>query len=107
MAIKTGKITPCLWFDTEAEDAAKFYVSIFENSRIGRISRYGKEGFGIHGKKEGTVLTVEFDIVIALRTGRKFQWDPAREVFVGDGAKEGNTHLAREMRKPYDYSFAS
>jgi predicted dehydrogenase len=46
-------------------------------------------------------------IVIALRTGRKFQWDPAREVFVGDGAKEGNAHLAREMRKPYDYSFAS
>jgi hypothetical protein len=46
-------------------------------------------------------------IVIALRTGRKFQWDPTREVFVGDGAKEGNAQLAREMRKPYDYSFAS
>jgi len=44
-------------------------------------------------------------IVIALRQGRKFQWDPAKEVFVGDGAQEGNAQLAREMRKPYDYSF--
>jgi predicted dehydrogenase len=46
-------------------------------------------------------------IVIALRQGRKFQWDPEREIFVGDGAKEGNAQLAREMRKPYDYSFLS
>jgi predicted dehydrogenase len=44
-------------------------------------------------------------IVIALRQGRKFQWDPEKEVFIGDGAKEGNAQLAREMRKPYDYSF--
>jgi predicted dehydrogenase len=44
-------------------------------------------------------------IVIALRQGRKFQWDPEKEIFVGDGAKEGNAQLAREMRKPYDYSF--
>jgi predicted dehydrogenase len=46
-------------------------------------------------------------IVIALRTGRKYQWDPAREEFVGDTAKDGNTHLSREMRKPYDYTFVS
>jgi len=45
-------------------------------------------------------------IVIALRSGRQFQWDPVKEVFVGDNAKEGNAQLAREMRKPYDYSFA-
>jgi len=46
-------------------------------------------------------------IVIALRTARKYQWDPAKEEFVGDGPKEGNAHLARPMRKPYDYSFVS
>jgi predicted dehydrogenase len=46
-------------------------------------------------------------IVIALRTGRSLKWDPAKEVFVGEGAAEANTHLAREMRKPYDYSFAT
>lgn len=44
-------------------------------------------------------------IIIALHEGRKLQWDPAKEFFVGDGAKEGNARLAREMRKPYDYSY--
>ena len=56
------KITPCLWFDTEAEEAARFYVSVFRNARIGGISRYGKEGFEIHDRPEGSVMTVEFDI---------------------------------------------
>jgi len=46
-------------------------------------------------------------IVIALRTGKKYRWDPVKEEFVGENAKEGNTHLARPMRKPYDYSFVS
>jgi predicted dehydrogenase len=50
--------------------------------------------------------TVGHLIVIALRTGRALKWDPAKEKFVGDGAKEGNAHLARRMRKPYDYGFA-
>jgi predicted 3-demethylubiquinone-9 3-methyltransferase (glyoxalase superfamily) len=54
------KITPCLWFDSNAEEAVNFYISIFKNSKIGKISRYGKEGYEIHGKPEGTVLTVEF-----------------------------------------------
>ena len=56
------KITPCLWFDSEAEEAARFYVAIFGNARIGRISRYGEEGFEIHGRPEGSVMTVEFEI---------------------------------------------
>jgi predicted 3-demethylubiquinone-9 3-methyltransferase (glyoxalase superfamily) len=56
------QITPCLWFDYQAEEAANFYVSIFKNSKIDSISRYGKEGFEIHGQKEGTVLTVGFRI---------------------------------------------
>lgn len=81
MAIKPGKITPCLWFDTEAEDAAKFYVSIFENSRIVRISRYGQEGHAIHGKTAGTVMTVEFELegqgFIALNGGPHFKFDEA------------------------------
>ena len=46
-------------------------------------------------------------IIIAMRLGRKLQWDPAKEVFTGDDAKEANTHLAREMRKPYDYTYAA
>jgi predicted 3-demethylubiquinone-9 3-methyltransferase (glyoxalase superfamily) len=57
-----NQITPCLWFDTQAEEAANFYTSIFKNSKIEDISRYGKEGFEIHGMKEGTALTVAFQI---------------------------------------------
>lgn len=81
MAIKTSKITPCLWFDTQAEDAARFYVAIFKNSKIGRVSRFGKEGFEIHGKKAGTVMTVEFELegqtFVALNGGPQFKFDEA------------------------------
>jgi len=75
------KITPCLWFDTQAEEAAKFYTSAFKNSRIGRISRYGKEGHEIHGRPEGSVLTVEFEIngqtFTALNGGPLFKFNEA------------------------------
>ena len=54
------KITPCLWFDHQAEEAARFYVSIFNNSAIGAVSRYGKEGFEVHGRPEGSVMSVSF-----------------------------------------------
>ncbi len=52
------RITPCLWFDKQAEEAAICYTSIFSNSKIGRITHYGKEGYEIHKMPEGTVLTV-------------------------------------------------
>jgi len=75
------KIVPCLWFNTEAEDAAKFYVSIFKNSSIGQISRFGKEGFEIHGQKEGTALTVPFILegqqFTALNGGPQFKFNEA------------------------------
>ncbi len=76
-----SKITPCLWFDNQAEEAARFYVSIFKNSKIGRISRYGKEGYEIHGRPEGTVMTVEFEIggqpFTALNGGPVFKFNEA------------------------------
>ena len=55
-------ITPCLWFDNQAEDAAKFYTGIFPDSRIGSVTRYGKEGYEIHRQPAGTVLTVSFEL---------------------------------------------
>jgi predicted 3-demethylubiquinone-9 3-methyltransferase (glyoxalase superfamily) len=55
-------IAPCLWYDSEAEEAAKLYVSIFPDSKIKDITRYGKEGFEIHGQPEGKVLTVEYEL---------------------------------------------
>ena len=75
------KVTPCLWFDTEAEDAAQFYVSIFKNSGIDEISRYGKEGFEIHGRPEGSVMTVAFRLegqtFTALNGGPQFKFTEA------------------------------
>jgi len=59
---KKQNMTICLWFDNEAEEAANFYTSIFKNSSIGSISRYGKEGFEFHGKPEGTALVVSFKL---------------------------------------------
>lgn len=56
------KITPCLWFDNQAEEAARFYVSIFKDSNMGSISRYTKEGYEIHGSEAGSVLAVAFQI---------------------------------------------
>jgi predicted 3-demethylubiquinone-9 3-methyltransferase (glyoxalase superfamily) len=56
------RITPCLWFDSEAEDAAKLYTSVFPNSKIGVISRYTEAGREFHGKEPGSVLTVEFTL---------------------------------------------
>lgn len=55
-------ITPCIWFDHEAEEAALFYTSIFKDSKIDGISRYSKEGFEHHGQPEGKALTVSFQI---------------------------------------------
>jgi predicted 3-demethylubiquinone-9 3-methyltransferase (glyoxalase superfamily) len=55
-------MTICLWFDNQAEEAAKFYTSLFKNSKIESKSRYGKEGFETHGQKEGTTMTVSFNI---------------------------------------------
>jgi predicted 3-demethylubiquinone-9 3-methyltransferase (glyoxalase superfamily) len=77
----TQKITPCLWFDTEAEDAARFYIGIFPNSRIGRISRYGEAGREVHGRPAGTVMTVEFELegqhFTALNGGPVFKFNEA------------------------------
>ena len=56
------KINPFLWFDSEAEQAAKFYVGIFKNSRIGKIARYPKEAAEKIGRMPGSVVTVEFTL---------------------------------------------
>ena len=77
----TNQIAPCLWFDDQAEEAAKFYTSVFDNSKIESINYYTKEGFEIHGQKEGTVLTVAFQIngqsFTALNGGPLFKFSEA------------------------------
>ena len=71
------KITPCLWFDTEGEEAAEFYTSVFPNSRIVEIARYGSAG----PRDEGTVMTVLFELdgqrFVALNGGPEFTFNEA------------------------------
>jgi predicted 3-demethylubiquinone-9 3-methyltransferase (glyoxalase superfamily) len=81
VATITQKITPFLWFDTQAEQAAEFYTSVFENSRIKQINRYGHAGKDTHGLEAGTVMTVEFEICgqtfMALNGGPLFKFSEA------------------------------
>ena len=75
------KISANLWFDKQAAEAAKFYTSIFKNSKIGRTTYYGKEGFEIHGMPEGTVMTIEFELegqqFVGLNGGPHFKFNEA------------------------------
>ena len=75
------KITPFLWFDDQAEEAAKFYVSIFPNSKVGDISRYGEEGSKVAGRSKGSAMTVEFQLqgqeFVALNGGPHFKFTEA------------------------------
>jgi len=81
------KITPCLWFDSNAEEAVNFYTAIFKNSKIGNISRYGEAGYEIHRKPAGTVLTIEFELngqwFTALNGGPVFKFNEAISFQVG------------------------
>jgi len=75
------KISPFLWFDSEAEQAAKFYTGIFKNSRIVTISRYGKAGFEAHHRPAGSVMVVVFELegqeFTALNGGPTFKFNEA------------------------------
>jgi len=75
------KITPFLWFDDNAEEAANFYVSIFKNSKVGRISRYPESAEQAAGKPAGSVMTVEFQLdgqdFVGLNGGPHFKFTEA------------------------------
>jgi predicted 3-demethylubiquinone-9 3-methyltransferase (glyoxalase superfamily) len=75
------KITPCLWFDDKAEEAATFYTSIFKNSKIVKIARYGEAGAEVSGRPKGTVMTVTFHLeeqeFMALNGGPQFKFTEA------------------------------
>ncbi|MNZ34486.1 MULTISPECIES: VOC family protein [unclassified Pseudomonas] len=75
------KLTPCLWFDDQAEDAAHFYCSVFEHSTVTAITRYGKAGFEFHGRPEGSVMTISFVLdgqtFTALNGGPVFRFNEA------------------------------
>ncbi len=76
----------CLWYDNQAEEAVNFYTEIFKDSQIIKVSRFGKEGFEIHGKEEGMAMTVSFQLngmnFLALNGGPKFKFSDAISVVV-------------------------
>ena len=82
------KITPCLWFDNQAEEAMYFYTSIFKNAKVGNIMRYGEAGPG----PEGSVLTASFELegqqFMALNGGPEFTFSPAISFFVNCETQE-------------------
>jgi predicted 3-demethylubiquinone-9 3-methyltransferase (glyoxalase superfamily) len=81
------RITPCLWFDDRAEEAANFYIAIFNNSRIVDTTRFSEAGKEIHGKPAGSVMTVAFELdgqaFTALNGGPMFRFNEAVSFQVG------------------------
>lgn len=90
--MKNNPLNVCLWFDNQAEEAAKFYNSVFENSSIGKITRYGKEGFEMHKMPEGMVMTIEFTIngmqFVGLNGGPIFKFNEAISIMLNCDTQE-------------------
>ena len=79
-------LTTCLWFDNQAEEAARFYSSVFKNARVGGVSRYGEAGAKASGRPKGSVMTVEFEIAgqkfLGLNGGPEFKFSEAISMVV-------------------------
>ena len=86
------RITPCLWFDSQAEEAASFYIGTFPNSKIVHIERYGEVGNEIHGRPPGSVMTVSFELdgqsFTALNGGPIFKFNEAISLMVNCETQE-------------------
>jgi|SRR6516162_8673783 predicted 3-demethylubiquinone-9 3-methyltransferase (glyoxalase superfamily) len=98
---KVQKITPFLWFDSQAEEAAKFYTTIFGNSRIGKIARYSKAGEKAAGRPAGSVMTVEFQLegqdFVALNGGPHFKFSEAISFVVNCDTQAELDHYWKEL----------
>jgi predicted 3-demethylubiquinone-9 3-methyltransferase (glyoxalase superfamily) len=82
------KITPFLWYDGNAEEAANFYISIFKNSKMGKISRYGDAGPGPKGSVMSVTFQIEGQEFFALNGGPQFKFTPAISFFVNCGTQQ-------------------
>src|SRR6267143_1571947 len=80
------RISPFLWFDSQAEEAARFYTSIFKNSKIGTITRYGESAAATSGRPKGSVMTVSFQLdgqeFVGLNGGPHFKFSEAISLMV-------------------------
>ena len=95
------KITPDLWFDNSAEEAAKFYTSIFKNSKIIHVARYGEAAAKVSGRPKGTVMTVIFELegqrFMALNGGPVFKFSPAISFLVNCETQEEVDNLWEKL----------
>jgi len=95
------RITPFLWFDTQAEEAVNFYVSIFKNSRIGSIAHYEEEAAKASGRPKGSVMTVAFELdgqeFIALNGGPLFKFTEAISLVVNCETQEEVDHFWKRL----------
>ena len=104
----THRITPCLWFDHQAEEAATFYVSIFRNSKIVRVVRYSNAGQAVHGRPAGSVMVVAFELdgqaFTALNGGPVFTFNEAVSLQVNCDSQEEIDYYWEKLSKGGDAS---
>lgn len=97
------QLTPCLWFDDKAEEAARFYVSVFKHSKLGHITRYGEAGSKVSGRPKGSVMTVTFEIVgqefVALNGGPLFKFTEAVSFMVKCHSQEEIDEMWSKLSK--------
>lgn len=98
---KLPRITPCLWFDTQAEEAANFYVSIFKSSRIKGLARYDAEAAQASGQPKGSVMTVQFELdgqdFVALNGGPTFKFTEAISLVVNCESQDEIDHFWQKL----------
>jgi predicted 3-demethylubiquinone-9 3-methyltransferase (glyoxalase superfamily) len=98
---KIQKITPFLWFDSQAEEAARFYTGIFPHSKLGNITRYPQAGQEIHGRAAGSVMTVEFELggqsFTALNGGPAFRFNEALSLMIGCESQQEVDHYWEKL----------
>jgi len=91
----------CLWYDDQAEEAVNLYTSIFKDSSVGSVSRFGKEGFEHHGKPEGSVMTIDFSLngmkFIALNGGPIFKFNEAMSIIIHCNSQEEIDHYWQSL----------
>jgi predicted 3-demethylubiquinone-9 3-methyltransferase (glyoxalase superfamily) len=106
MSARFQRITPFLWFNDEAEEAANFYVSVFENSRVLTSARYGKEAAKASGRPEGSLMTIAFELdgqkFTALNGGPAFTFNPAFSLVVNCNGQDEVDHYWNLLSKDGD-----
>ena len=100
------KITPCLWFDDNAEEAVKFYTSIFKNSRVKQVTHYGEAGAQASGRPKGSVMTITFELegqdFLALNGGPVFTFSPAISLMVNCKTQKAIDELWEQLSADAD-----